>query len=255
MQPQPPCQTLPAHNLPETGPSPAVPLRSAQGTALLAATVLASAVATLDANAVKVAVPAIGHDLDVGVVTVQWIVTTYLLTTAALLLVVGNLADRFGRKRILIVGLWLALVSSVLCAVAPSIETLMVARFIKGVGGALITPISIAMLSGTLRAADRARAIGIWVGLGTLAISIGPYVGGWLVDQVSWRAVFLLSVPLTLACLLALLPVPERVDARPAPSLDVLGGVLAVVGLGGVIYVLTAGPSSGWLSSSSWSAA
>jgi EmrB/QacA subfamily drug resistance transporter len=198
-------------------------------------------------NAVKLAVPAIGRDLHAGVDTMQWVVTTYLLTTAALLLVAGNLADRFGPKRILIVGLGVALVASILCSLAPSIEALIVARIFQGIGGALITPTAIAMLGSTLRMSDRAQAIGIWVGLGTVAISLGPYAGGWVVDHVSWRAPFLLSLPLITVCLLALAHVPEKSDTRRMRSLDVVGGTLAVIGLGALIYVLTEGSASGWM--------
>jgi MFS family permease len=135
MLPQTPCQALAVENLPSTEHIAHLPLRSTQGTALLAAAVLASAVATLDANAVKLAVPAIGRDLHAGVDTMQWVVTTYLLTTAALLLVAGNLADRFGPKRILIVGLGVALVASILCSLAPSIEALIVARISRESAG------------------------------------------------------------------------------------------------------------------------
>jgi MFS family permease len=212
------------HDLPTAGSSPLAPLRSTTGTALVAATVLASAVAALDANVIGVAVPAIGRDLNAGVAALQWTVTSYLVTTAALLLLSGALADRFGRKRVLVVGLLILLASSVLCSIAPSVATLIAARLIQGVGGALVTPTSLALLNGTLRVSDRARGIGIWLGLETLAASIGPYACGWLVDQVSWRAVFLLSVPLIVVCLLTLLRVPETpIDACRLPVPRVQG--------------------------------
>lgn len=230
-----------------TESSSLVPLRSPTGMALVVATVLASAVASFGASVIRVAVPAIGTDLNAGVADVQWTVTSYLVTTAALLLLAGSLADRFGRKRVLVVGLLVLLVSSVLCALAPSVETLIAARLVQGVGGALVTPTSLALLNGTLRASDRARGIGIWVGLETLLTSIGPYVGGWLVDQTTWRAIFLLNVPLILLGLVILVGVPESSDRRPSLSLDVVGALLAVIGLGGVIYALT-GAASGWLS-------
>jgi EmrB/QacA subfamily drug resistance transporter len=223
-------------------------LRSTTGYALIAATVFASAVAAINASVIRVAVPAIGRDLNADVVSLQWTVTSYLVTTAGLLLLAGALADQFGRKRILIIGLLIMLASSVLCTVAPTVESLIAARLVQGVGGALVTPTALALLSGTLRVDDRARGIGIWVGLETLVASFGPYVGGWLVDQVSWRAVFLLNVPLVLLSLLALGRVPESSDARKTLSLDGLGSVLGVVGLAALIYALTAGPSSGWLS-------
>jgi EmrB/QacA subfamily drug resistance transporter len=242
-------RTLFADTLPTTESSALAPLRSATGTTLLAGTVLASAVAVLDANAIRVAVPAIGRDLNAGVASLQWTVTSYLLTTAALLLLAGALADQFGRKRVLVVGLLVLLGSSIVCSVAPTVETLIAARLVQGVGGALVTPTSLALLNATLRASDRARGIGLWLGLETLLASIGPYAGGWLVDQVSWRAIFLLNVPVVLVCLIILLRVPESSAMRASHSLDVVGALLAVIGLGGVIYALTAGPGSGWLSS------
>jgi len=172
-----------------------VGLRSATGAALIAATVLASAACTLDASVVKVAVPAIGNGLHAQVSTLQWTVTGYLLTVAALLLLTGSLADRFGGGRVLAVGLLVMLGSAVVCSAAPSVGVLIAARIVQGVGSALVVPSSLALLNGTLRASDRARGIGIWAALETLAAGFGPYAGGWLVDHVSWRAVFLLDVP------------------------------------------------------------
>jgi EmrB/QacA subfamily drug resistance transporter len=224
------------------------PLHSSTGIAVMAATVLASVVAALGASVIRVAVPAIGRDFNAGVAALQWTVTGYLLTTAALLLLAGALADRFGRKRILVGGLLIALVGSMLCSIAPSVETLIVARLIQGVGGALITPTSLALLNGTLRNGDRAGAIGLWVGIETLLTSFGPYVGGWFVDQVSWRAIFLINVPLVVICLAILLRVPESGNRQRSLSLDFTGALLAVLGLGGVVYALTAGPTSGWSS-------
>jgi EmrB/QacA subfamily drug resistance transporter len=230
------------------GPAPLVALRSAGGAALIAATVLASLIGFLDAYVVNVAVPAIGRSLHASVVSLQWTLTSYLLAVAALLLLSGALADHFGRRRVLAVGLLVMLVGSVLCAVAPSAATLIGARVVQGAGGALVVPSSLAMLNGTLRPGDRARGIGIWAGLATLGTTLGPYGGGWLVDHVSWRAVFLLNPPLILAALVVLWYVPEVSLERRPLSLDLPGALLAVIGLGGVIYALTDGPSSGWLS-------
>src|SRR5262245_34340523 len=158
-----------------------VGLRSPTGRVVIVASVLASAAAAINATVVRVAVPAIGRALNGDVVSVQWTVTSYLVTTAGLLLLAGSLADQYGRKRILIIGLVILLASSVLCAVAPTVETLIAARLVQGVGGALVAPTSLALLSSTLRVDDRARGIGIWVGLETLVASFSPYVGGWLV--------------------------------------------------------------------------
>src|SRR3954453_15869516 len=227
-----------------------VQLRSPTGYAVLAATVLASLVGFLDAYMINVAVPAIGRDLHAGVTELQWVLTGYLITVAALLLLAGALADHFGRRRILVVGLTVMLVASLCCAAAPTVETLIAARFVQGVGGAMVVPSSLAMLNGTLRGPDRARGIGIWAGISTLGTTVGPYGGGWLVDHASWRYVFLLNVPLIAAALLVLLRVPEVVRSPRPLSLDAVGGVLAVLGLGGVIYALTEAPVHGWCSPS-----
>ncbi len=231
---------------PDTAPAELFALRSTTGVALVAATVLASTVGFLDAYMINVAVPAIGHDLHAGVSQLQWVVTGYLITVAALLLLAGALADHFGRRRTLIVGLLVMLAASMLCAAAPTVDTLIAARLIQGAGGALVVPSSLALLNGTLRGPDRARGIGIWAGVSTLGTTLGPYGGGWLVDHASWRYVFLLNLPLVVTAVLVLLRVPEVVRSPRPLSLDALGGALAVLGLGGVIYALTEGPSHGW---------
>ena len=223
-----------------------VALRSGTGIALVAATTVASMAAFLDAYVVNVAVPAIQQDLGASGAALQWSLTGYLVTVAALLLVAGALADRFGRRRILTVGLYVLLVSSILAAIAPSTGTLIAARFAQGAGAALVTPSSLALLNGTLRTVDRPRAIGIWVGLATLGTTLGPYLGGWLVDHASWRAVFLLNLPLSIAGLLALRRVPESRAARTGPF-DGLGAVLGVLGIGGAVYALTEGAAAQWL--------
>lgn len=223
-------------------------LRSTPAVALIACSVVASMVCFLDASVVNVAVPAIGRDLQAGVSGLQWTLTSYLLTVASLLLLSGALSDRFGRGRLLAAGLCVMLVGSVLCALAPSIGALIVARVVQGAGAALVVPSSLALLNGTLRPEDRARGIGLWAGLATIGTTVGPYVGGWLVDVASWRAVFLLNLPLIAVALAVLRHVPET-DDEPRPlSLDIGGAVLTVVGLGALIYALTQGPAAGWSS-------
>jgi EmrB/QacA subfamily drug resistance transporter len=226
-----------------------MPLRSPRGIALIVATVLASMAGFLDASVVNVAVPAIARDLGAEIVTLQWSVTGYLLTAAALLLVAGALADHYGRRRVLGIGLLVMLVASVACATAPSFPVLIAARVVQGIGAALVVPSSLALLNGTLRMSDRAPGIGIWAGLASLGgLLIGPFAGGWLVDHVSWRAVFLLNVPLIGGALLALVPVPESAARRGRFTLDGIGALLAVIGLAGLIDGLTAGPTLGWTS-------
>jgi EmrB/QacA subfamily drug resistance transporter len=233
---------------PAEGGATLVALRSRAGVALIATTVLASMVGFLDASVVNVAVPAIARDLGASVSAVQWTLTGYLVTVAALLLLSGALADRFGRRRVLAAGLGVMLVASVLCSLAPSVGALIAARVAQGAGAALVVPSSLALLNGTLRVADRARGIGIWAGLATIGTTVGPYAGGWLVDNVSWRAVFLLNLPLIVAGLGVLRRVPEPAAARRTLSPDVVGALLAVVGLGAVIYGLNAGAAAHWLS-------
>ncbi|MFL5912471.1 MAG: DHA2 family efflux MFS transporter permease subunit [Gaiellaceae bacterium] len=235
-------QPLPAE------PGSLVPLRSRTGISLIAATVLASGVSSYDAYVVNVAVPAIGRHFGASVTAIQWTLTSYLLAVAALLLLAGALADRLGRRRVLAIGLLVMIVSSVLCASAPSIGALIAARAVQGVGAALVVPTSLALLNGTLRVSDRARGIGVWAGLSTLATTVGPYVGGSLVDHASWRWVFLLNVPLIVLALAALSRVPETSGERRSLSLDAVGAVLGILGLGGLIYALTAGAGAGWTS-------
>lgn len=221
-------------------------LRSPTGIAVIAATVLASMVGFVDAYMINVAIPAIGRSLGAGVTQLQWVLTGYLVTAAALLLLSGALADHFGRRRTLTAGLMVMLVASFGCAAVPSVQFLIAARVVQGIGGALVVPSSLSLLNGTFRAADRARAIGIWAGISTLGTTLGPYGAGWLVDHFSWRYVFLLNLPLILAALWVLRRVPEVGRGGRALSVDVAGAALAVLGLGGLIYGLTAGPSSGW---------
>ncbi|HZN14382.1 MAG TPA: MFS transporter, partial [Acidimicrobiales bacterium] len=160
---------------------------SAAGRWVLLATVLGSAMASLDATVVNVALPVIGDDLHAGVAGLQWIITGYMLTLAALLLTGGSLGDHLGRRKVFVAGVAWFGVSSVLCALAPNLGTLLVARALQGVGGALLTPGSLAIIQASFRPDDRGRAIGAWSGMGGLATAIGPFLGGWLIAAASWR--------------------------------------------------------------------
>ncbi len=229
------------------GPAALAALRSPTGVALIVGTFLASMVAFLDANVVNVAIPAIGGHFGASVTALQWTLTSYLLTAAGLLLIAGALADHFGRRRILEIGLVVMLVASLMCAIAPSVGFLIGARILQGAGAALVVPTSLALLNGTLQVDDRARGIGIWAGISTLGTTVGPYAGGWLVDHASWRWVFLLNLPLIAGAALALRLVPESNEHRPL-SVDVLGALLTIVGLSGLTYALTSGSGAGWTS-------
>ena len=223
-----------------------IALRGPAGRSLITATVLASMVGFLDAYMINVAVPAIGRDLQAGVSELQWVVTGYLITVAALLLLAGALADHFGPRRVLVVGLLVMLAASLCCAVAPTVEALIAARLVQGVGGAFVVPSSLALLNGSLREPDRARGIGIWAGIATLGTTLGPYGAGWLIDHGSWRLIFLLNLPLVAAVFWVLRRVPATGGPRRPLSVDTVGVLLAVCGLGGVIYALTAAPEAGW---------
>ncbi|MFE3270884.1 DHA2 family efflux MFS transporter permease subunit [Streptomyces sp. NPDC059215] len=214
---------------------------------LIAATVLASMVGFLDASVVNVAIPAIGKSLGANVATLQWTLTSYLVTVAALLMISGVLADRFGRRKILAIGLLIIAASAVICAVAPNSAILILARVIQGFGGALVIPSSIALLSGSLRPEERARGIGIWAGLSTLGSTVGPYAGGWVLDHSSWRWLFLLNIPLIILALVALRGVPKDAGtSRHKLSTDTVGITATIICLGGLIYALTQGPAQGW---------
>lgn len=226
----------------------AIALRGRAGTLLVAATVLASMVGFIDAYMINVAIPAIGRDLGTGVSGLQWVLTGYLVTVASMLLLAGALADHFGWRRILVAGLAVMLIASLCCAAAPNIGALIAARVVQGAGGAMVVPSSLALLNGTLRPEDRARGIGVWAGVSTLGTTLGPYGGGWLIDHGSWRYVFLLNVPLIAAALWVLRGVPEVSRPRRALSVDLIGALLTILGLGGLIYALTAGPAGGWAS-------
>ena len=212
---------------------------------VLLTTVLGSGLAMLDATVVNVALERIGTDLGADFAGLQWTVNAYTLTLAALILLGGSLSDRFGRRRVFIIGVCWFAVASLLCGLAPNIETLIAARGLQGVGGALLTPGSLAIISASFRGNDRAAAVGAWSGLGGVAGAIGPFVGGWLVEW-NWRAVFLLNLPVAvLVVVVASRHVPETRDPMAPRRLDWPGTVLVVVGLGLLTYALTAAGSPG----------
>ena len=220
---------------------------SAAGRGMIAATALGSGVALLDGSVVNVALPAIGRELGGGFSTLQWVVDGYLLTLAALLLLGGALGDRYGRRRIFLVGLVLFTVASLGCGLAPTGQVLILARLLQGVGGALLIPGSLALIDSSIRPDDRGRAIGAWAGLSGVASALGPFLGGWLVDAASWRWVFFINVPLAaLAMVVTVRYVPERRDTAAAGRLDVAGAISVIAGLGGIIFALIEAPARGW---------
>ncbi len=220
--------------------------RSSAGRWVLAVAVLGSGMAFLDGTVVNVALPEMGRDLDASTSSLQWIVNGYLLTLASLILLGGSLGDRYGRRRVFVIGVELFTAASVLCAMAPTAELLIAARLLQGVGGALLTPGSLAMIESSFRPTDRAPAIGAWSGLGGVATALGPLLGGYLVEAVSWRAIFIINVPLGIAVIaLAARHVPETRDPTAGGRLDFLGATLAGLGLAGTTYALIEAPERG----------
>jgi EmrB/QacA subfamily drug resistance transporter len=233
-----------------------VALGTAAGRWIVAVAVLGSGLAFLDGTVVNVALPHIGRDFGASTSSLQWILNGYALTLAALILLGGSLGDRYGRRRIFVLGVIVFTAASLLCALAPSVLILVLARLVEGIGGALLTPGSLAMINSGLRRDDRARAIGAWSGLTGVAAATGPLLGGYLVAAVSWRAIFLINLPLgVFVALMARRHVPETRDPTARGSIDIAGAVLVAVGLAGTTYALIEAPGSGsspvvWLTGS-----
>ncbi|RCW40834.1 EmrB/QacA subfamily drug resistance transporter [Halopolyspora algeriensis] len=213
---------------------------------VLAATVLGSGMAALDATVVTIALPVLGRELNAGLVGLQWVVNGYTLTLAALILLGGSLGDRYGRKRLFLVGTgWFAL-ASLGCALAPTIEALIAARALQGIGGALLTPGSLAIIQASFVPEHRSRAIGAWSGLAGIASAVGPFLGGWLVAAGNWRWIFLLNLPLAaLVVAVTARHVPESSAPSASRRPDVAGAALCTLGLAGLTYALSVAGESG----------
>ncbi|MGC5010624.1 MFS transporter [Streptosporangium sp. DT93] len=212
---------------------------SAAGRWVLLTTVLGSGIAMLDGTVVNVALPTLGAALEADMAGLQWTINAYTLTLAGLILLGGSLGDRYGRRKIFLIGVvWFALASA-LCGLAPNVETLIAARALQGVGGALLTPGSLAIIQASFAREDRPRAIGAWSGLGGVASAVGPLLGGWLVETAGWRWVFLINLPLAaLVVVVALRHVPESRNPGAGGRFDVLGAALAALALAGITYGL-----------------
>jgi len=214
---------------------------SINGGWVLVATILGSSMAFIDGTVVNVALPVLQTDLNATVADVQWVVEAYSLFLAALILVGGSLGDHFGRRRIFAIGITLFTVASVFCGLAPNVTVLIYARAIQGIGGALLVPGSLAIISASFDSKQRGRAIGTWSGFTAITSAIGPVLGGWLVEYASWRWVFFINVPMAVIVLLVLfwrVPESRGEEGEGRRKLDWWGALLATLGLGGIVYAL-----------------
>jgi len=215
------------------------PCGKAQGRWILAATILGSSMSFIDGTVVNVALPALQANLNATAIDVQWVVESYALFLAALLLLGGSLGDHFGRKRIYAIGVTLFALASMWCGLAPNVGQLIVARAVQGIGGALLVPGSLAIISASFSEDERGQAIGTWSGSTAITTALGPVMGGWLIEHVSWRAVFFLNLPLAVVVLLLVFRfVPESRDEEETGKLDLVGAALATVSLGAIVYGL-----------------
>lgn len=212
----------------------------------LVATVLGSAMTFIDGTVVNVALPALQADLQATITDVQWVVASYALFLSALLLVGGSLGDQFGRKRVFLIGVGVFTGASVLCGLASSPLLLIGARAVQGIGAAFLVPGSLAIINATFDGAERGRAIGTWSGFSAITTAIGPVLGGWLIERISWRAAFFVNVPLAVAVIaLSVAFVNESKDSSRGKGIDWIGGALAVFGLGGIALGLIEWPALG----------
>jgi EmrB/QacA subfamily drug resistance transporter len=214
---------------------------------VLAACILGSIIVFVDSTVVNVALPAIQRDLGGGLALQQWVVDAYLLTLGSLLLVGGSLGDLFGARRVFMIGIAAFGITSVLCAAAPDGTTLILARGLQGIAGAVLTPAGLAVITATFAGEERGAAIGSWTAWTGIAFVVGPLVGGWLVTNTSWRWIFLINIPFVAVTLaLVAYAVPRREPGGERARLDVIGGVLCALGLGGPVFALIEAPSRGW---------
>ena len=222
------------------------PCAPASGPWILASTIIGSGMAFIDSTVTNVALPALQQDLGATAVDAQWIVESYALLLAALILVGGSLGDHYGRRRIYSLGIALFALASIACGVAQSPEQLIAARAVQGLGGALLVPGSLSIISASFEGERRGKAIGTWSGFSGITAALGPILGGYLVENVSWRAAFLINVPLAAVVLyIVARHVPESRDPN-ARRLDIPGAFLATLGLGGIVYGLIESSSRGF---------
>jgi EmrB/QacA subfamily drug resistance transporter len=214
---------------------------------VLAATILGSSMAFIDGTVVNVTLPALQSEFRATLVDLQWVIESYALLLAALLLTGGSLGDRYGRRRVFLIGTGLFAIASLACALATSVAQLVAARAIQGIGGALLVPGSLAILSASFDKENRGRAIGTWSGFTSITAAIGPVLGGWLIDHLSWRAAFLINVPIACAVIaISLRWVPESRGKNSHAALDWPGALVATASLAGIVYALLESSNVGW---------
>src|SRR5205809_2635425 len=224
-------------NIIRSGPA-AAPCSKTRGRWILAATILASSMAFIDSTVVNVALPALQTNLNAPATDVQWVIESYALFLSALLLVGGSLGDHYGRRRIFLLGVAIFAVASAACGLVVNIHQLIVARAFQGFGAALLVPGSLAIISNSFSEQEEGRVIGIWAGFSAITSGVGPVLGGWLIERVSWRAVFFINLPLALVVILiSLRHVAENTD-RESSRVDWFGAILAALGLGALVYGL-----------------
>jgi EmrB/QacA subfamily drug resistance transporter len=225
------------------------PLDKSRQNWVLAACVLGSSMAFIDSSVVNVALPKMESELETTLAYMTWVINAYTLCMSALLLIGGAAADQIGRRRIFITGITIFSIASIGCGFAPNVEVLILARAIQGVGAALLIPCSLAIIGAAFSEKDRGAAIGVWSGASAIAAGSSPLMGGWLVDHVTWRAIFLINPIIALpTILIALRHVPESIDTEAKKGLDGPGAALAFFGLGSVVYGLIAASERGWSS-------
>src|SRR5437773_657377 len=209
----------------------------------LVATIIGSSLTFVDATVVNVALPALQAELHATITDVQWVIEAYALFLGGLILVGGSMGDQLGRKRTFLAGVVLFTIASIACGLAASTRALIAARAVQGAGAAFLVPGSLAIISATFDDADRGRAIGTWSGFSAITTAIGPVAGGWLIQHVSWRAVFFINVPLAaIVILLSLKIMDESKGPARGREIDWVGALLAVLGLGGIVFGLLEWP-------------
>src|SRR4029453_624909 len=228
----------------------AAPCSKTCGRWILAVTILASSMAFIDSTVVNVALPALQTSLNATATDVQWVIESYALLLSALLLVGGSLGDHYGRRRVFLLGVVIFAVASGLCGFAGNIRQLIAARAVQGFGAALLVPGSLAIISNSFSEQERGRAIGVWSGFSAITTGIGPLLGGWLIEHVSWRAVFFINLPLALVVILISLRHVAESSDRESGRIDWFGAILAALGLGALVYGLIESSQTGFGDSS-----